>query len=52
MELERKKGLFVTGQWRGTGSVAIASLSLAVLSGVRCSFGPKKPVLGHKMRNF
>ena len=32
-------------------SVATVSLRLAVLGGFRGHFGPKKAVLGHKMRN-
>ena len=52
MELEGNKGLLVTGQSRCTCSVATASLCLAVLSGFWGHFGPKKAVLGHKMRSF
>ena len=46
------KGLFVTGQSRRTLIVATASLLLAVLNGFRSCFGPKKTLLGHKMRSF
>ena len=52
VELEGKKGLLVTGQsWR-TSSVATVCLRLAVMTGFRGRFGPKKAVLGHKMRTF
>ena len=51
MELEGNKGLFVMGQ-SGTWSVATVSLRLAVLSWFWDSFGPKKDVLGCKMRSF
>ena len=52
VELEGKKGLLVTGQSRRTSSVGTVSLRLAVLSGFGGRLGPKKAVLGHKMRNF
>ena len=52
MELEGKKGLLVTGQLRRTCSVGTVCLRLAVLTGFRGRFGPKKAVLGHKMRTF
>ena len=52
MELEGNKELLVTRQSRCTQSVATASLRLAVLSGFRGLLGPKKAVLGHKMRSF
>ena len=52
VELEGNKGLLVTGQSRHTWSVATISLRLSVLSGFRDYFGPKKAVLGHKMRSF
>ena len=52
MELEGKKGLLVTGQLRRTCSVQTVCLRLAVLTGFRGRFGPKKAVLGHKMRTF
>ena len=52
MELEGNKGLLVTGQSRRTWSVATVSLPLAILSGFRGRFGPKKAVLGHKMSRF
>ena len=52
LESEGKKGLIVTWQsWR-LCSVATVSLPLAVLNGFRSHFGPKKAVLGHKMRSF
>ena len=50
--LEGNKGLFVLGQSRHIWSVAAVSLHLAVLSGLWDRFGPKKAVLGHKMRSF
>ena len=52
MELEGNKGLFVTGESRRTCNVATVCLRLAVLAGFRGRFGPKKAVLGHKMRSF
>ena len=52
MELEGNKGLLVTGQSRRMWSVATMSLCLAILSRFRDCFGPKKAVLGHKMRSF
>ena len=52
MELEGKKGLLVTGRSRRTCSIGTVGLRLAVLTGFRGRFGPKKVVLGHKMRNF
>ena len=52
VELESKKGHIVTGQSRRMWSVATVSLPLAALTGLRGSFGPKKAVLGHRMRSF
>ena len=50
--LEGKKTLFVTGHTRRMWSVGTVPLRLAVLSGSRGRFAPKKVVLGHKMRSF
>ena len=52
VELQGNEELFVTGESRGTCSVATVSLRLAVLSGFQDRLGPKKAVLGHKMRSF
>ena len=52
MELEGKKELFVMGQSRRMRNVATVCLCLAVLTGFRGWFGPKKAVLGHKMCSF
>ena len=52
MELEGKKGLLVTGQSRHTWSVGTFCRRLPVLTEFRRRFGPKKAVLGHKMRSF
>ena len=52
MELEGNKRLFVKGQSRRAWSVPTVSLRLSVLSGFEDCFGPKKAVLGHKMRSF
>ena len=52
VELEGKKGLLFTGQWWRTWSVGTVCLRLAVMTGFRGRFGPKKAVLGHKMRSF
>ena len=52
MELEGKKGLLVTGQSRRMSNVGTVCLHLAIFSGFREYFGPKKAVLGHKMRTF
>ena len=52
VELEGKKVLLVMGQSRRTCSVATTCLRLAVLTGFRGRFGPKKAVLGHEMRSF
>ena len=52
MELEGNKEVFVMGQSRRTCNVGTVYLRLAVLSGFRGCFGPKKAVLGHKMRSF
>ena len=52
MGLEGKNGLFVTRKSRRTWTVATACLRLAVLSGFWGRFGPKKAILGHKMRSF
>ena len=52
MELEGNKRFFVKGQSRRTWGVATDCLRLAVLSGFRGCFEPKKAVLGHKIRSF
>ena len=52
VELEGKKGLFDTVKSSRTWSVATVSLRLAVLTKFGGHFGPKKAVLGHKMRSF
>ena len=52
VELEGKKGLFVMEQSRISWSVATVSLRCSVLTGLWGSFGPRKAVLGHKMRSF
>ena len=52
MELEGNKRFFVKGQSRRTWSIATVRLRLAALSGFRGCFGPKKAVLGHKIRSF
>ena len=52
MVLEGKKELFVTGHTGRTCSVGTVPLSLAVLSGSRGRFAPKKAALGRKMRSF
>ena len=52
MELECKEGLLFTGQSRRTWSVGTVCLRLAIMTGFRGRFGPKKAALGHKMRNF
>ena len=52
VELERKEELLVTGQLRRMWSVQTISLPWVVLNGFRGHFGPKKDVLGHKMRSF
>ena len=52
VELEGKKGLFVTGKSRRTLCVATVFLRLAFLHGFQGRFGPKKAVLGHKMRSI
>ena len=52
MELEGKKGLLFTRQSRRTCSVGTVCLRLAVMTGFLGRFGPKKAVLGHKMRSF
>ena len=52
MELEGNRGQFVTGQSRRTWGAATVSLRLSILTGYKGRFGPKKAVLGHKMRSF
>ena len=47
VELEGNNELFVTGQSRRPCSVATACLRVAVLTGFRGRFEPKKAVLGH-----
>ena len=51
-ELKGTRGLFDTVKSSRMWSVATVSLSLVVLSGFWGRFGPKKAVLGHKMRSF
>ena len=50
VELRGNKELLVTVKSSRTWSVATVCLRLAVMTGFRGSFGPKKAVLGHKMR--
>ena len=52
MELEGKKGLLFTGHLMRTWSAGTVCRGLAVLIVFRGRFGPKKAVLGHKMRTF
>ena len=52
MELKGTRGLFDTMKSSQTWSVATVSLRLAVLTRFGGRFGPKKAVLGHKMRSF
>ena len=52
VQLKGTRGLFGTVKSSRTWSVATVSLRLAVLTGFRGRFGPKKAVLGHKMRSF
>ena len=52
VELKGTRGLFDTVKSSRTWSVATVSLCLAVLTGFGDRFGPKKAVLGHKMRRF
>ena len=52
MELKGTRGLFDTVKSSRTRSVGTVSLRLAVLTGFWGRFGPKKAVLGHKMRSF
>ena len=52
MELKGTRGLFDTVKASRTFSVATVSLHLAVLTGCWGRFGPKKALLGHKMRRF
>ena len=52
MELKGTRGLFDTVKSSRTWAVATVSLRLAVLTGFWGRFGPKKAVLGHKMRSF
>ena len=52
VELEGKKGLLFTSQLRHMWSVGTLCLRLAVMTGFWGRFGPKKAVLGHKMRSF
>ena len=52
VELGGNKELLVTVKSSRTWSVASVCLHLAVLTGFRSGFGPKKAVLGHKMRRF
>ena len=50
--LEGKKRLFVRKKSMHAWSVATISLRLAILTGFQGRFGPKKAVVGHKMRSF
>ena len=52
VELGGNKELFDTVKSSRTWSVAAVCLCLAVMTGLRDRFGPKKAVLGHKMRSF
>ena len=52
VDLKGTRALFDTVKSSRTCSVATASLRLAVLTGFWGRFGPKKAVLGHKMRSF
>ena len=52
VELKGTRGLFDTVKSSRTCSVATVSLRLAVLTRFGGRFGPKKAVLGHKMRSF
>ena len=52
VELGGNKELLVTVKSSRTWSVASVCLHLAVSTGFRGGFGPKKAVLGHKMRRF
>ena len=52
VELKGTRGLFDTVKSSRTWSVATVSLRLAVLTRYGGRFGPKKAVLGHKMRSF
>ena len=52
VELGGNKELLVTVKSSRTWGVASVCLHLAVLTGLRGRFGPKKAVFGHKMRRF
>ena len=52
VELKGARRLFDTVNSSRTCSVTTVSLRLAVLSGFRGCFGPKKAFLGHKIRSF
>ena len=52
MELKGTRGLFDTVKPRRACNVATGSLRLAVLTRFGGRFGPKKAVLGHKLRSF
>ena len=52
MELEGNKEVLVTVKSSRTCNLAVVCLQLAVMTGFGGLFGPKKPVLGHKMRSF
>ena len=52
VELKGTRGLFETVKSSPTCNVPTVSLRLAVLTGFRGRFGPKKAVLGHQMRSF
>ena len=52
VELKGTRGLLDTVKSSRTWSVATVSLRLAVLTRFGGRFGPKKAVLGHKMRSF
>ena len=52
VDLRGNKELLVTVKSSRTWNVAAVYLRLAVMTGFRGRFGPKKGVLGHKMRSF
>ena len=52
VELKGTRGLFDTVRSSRTCSVGTVLRCLAILTGFRGCFGPKRAVLGHKMRSF
>ena len=52
VDLKGTRGLFDTVKPGRTWGVGTVCLHLAVMTGFRGRFGPKKAVLGHKMRSF